>query len=163
MVYRLELQFVTRGPVSGQQMTLFQHILSFLLTHSMEQRNGFAARKEIPRILWNPKFQNRIYNCPPPVPILSQINPVSAPTSHFLKIYFNIILPSTLWSYKCSRTVITAKDKQCVKAVRSVNFVHQRSPVHFTNQMHSVIINVVSPTCYGTRVPSSGRTKCWHS
>ena len=32
-----------------------------------------------------------IYNSLPPVPIVSQINPVHAPPAHFLKIRFNII------------------------------------------------------------------------
>jgi len=31
---------------------------------------------------------------PPPVPILRQLDPVHIPTSHFLKIYLNIIPPS---------------------------------------------------------------------
>ena len=73
--------------------------LTYLLTYSMQQSpsweaNRFSASQEIPHILRNSKVHYRIHKCPPPVPILSHINPVNTPTFHSLKIHLNIIFLS---------------------------------------------------------------------
>jgi hypothetical protein len=66
------------------------------------EANQFSASQDIPRILWNPKVHYRSHRCPPPVPIKNQIDSVHTPTSHFLQIHLNIILPTTSESPKWS-------------------------------------------------------------
>jgi hypothetical protein len=79
----------------------FHHLLlsTYLLTPWSRvlpgEANWFAASQKIPRVLWNPKVPHRTHKRSPPIPILSQPNPVLTPTSHLLKIHPNIILPST--------------------------------------------------------------------
>ena len=75
--------------------------LTYLLTHSMEQSPSWQAKRssashETPHILWNRKIHHRIHKSPPPVPILSQINPVHSPPPHSTFLISILILSSHL-------------------------------------------------------------------
>jgi len=65
------------------------------------EANRFSASHKFTHVLCKLRLHRLFHNSPPPVPTLSHSNPIHAP-SHFLKIHFNIILPSmpgsSVWS-----------------------------------------------------------------
>ena len=113
---------------------------NLLTYYSMKQSpfweaNRFSASQEIPCISWNPKVYYRSQKCPLRVPILSQLDPVHAPTSYFLKIHL-ILCNSTRNFYNIEKVAVQifldltleqAPYQQQVKCRMTENWVH--SPV----------------------------------
>jgi hypothetical protein len=50
-----------------------------------------AAPRELLSILWNSEVHHRVHISPPPVPILSQIDPIPTIPSYLSKINFKIL------------------------------------------------------------------------
>ena len=120
------------------------------LTFSMHQSpsweaNRFPASQEIPRILRNPKVHYRIHKFPPPVPILSQLDPVHAPTSWasilILCSHIRLGLPSGLFPTGFpTKTVYTPL----------------LSPICATCPTHLVLLDLITRTILGEEYRS-----CW--
>jgi len=106
-LYHILPHYLITGIIFGKKFLNTKYMYWFSLQHlsetciilpySMEQRpsweaNQFSDSQEIPHILWNSKVHYRTHKCPPPVPILSQLDSVHTPTSYFLKVETCLIL-----------------------------------------------------------------------
>jgi hypothetical protein len=91
-------------------------LLTYLLTSwsrvLLEKLTGLQLVKKFPAFYGTRRFI--IAFTVSATRLLSQLNPVHTPTSHFLKIHLNIFLPSTPGSPQCSLPQISPP-KPCIR------------------------------------------------
>ena len=94
------------------------------------ETNRFSTSQEISHILGNPKVHYDFHKCPPPIPILSQLHPVHNLKLYFLKVYLNIIFPSTPGPPKWSLSLRFLHQKPCM-GLSSPPYVLHAPPISF--------------------------------
>ena len=125
-------------------------------TYSMEhspssETNRFSANQEIPHILWNPKVHYLIHKCPPAIPILSQLDPVHTPTSHFLKIH--LILTSHLRLRLPSGLFPSGFPTKTL-------YIPLLSPIRATRSAHFIVFYLITWIIFGEQLRSLSSSLC---
>ena len=143
-----------------------KYLLTYLLTYSMEQSptweaNRFSASQEIPHISWNPKVHYHTHKCPPPFPILSQLDPVHIP--HPTSLRSTLILSSHLRLGLPSGLLPSGFPTKTM-------YKPLPSPIRATCPAHLILLDFITRTILGeeyrsltlktpNQIPSA---ICWH-
>jgi len=127
-------------------------IINFSKEHSPSSKaNRFSASPEIPRISRNPKVHYRIHKCPPPVPVLSQLDSVHVPHSTFcipiliLSSPLCLELPSGL----CPSGYLT---KTLYRSLLC--------PIRATCPAHLILLDFITQTIFGEQYRSVSSSSC---
>jgi len=91
---------------------------------------GSQPFKEPPAFYGTRRFITAFTSVQPPVPVLSEINPIHAPTSNFLNSHLNTIQPSTPGSPKWSLSPNVSLSNTCIHFY-SLPYVLHVSPISF--------------------------------
>ena len=79
-----------------RKFKVLTYLFTYLLTYLLSPCSIVLHDKLIGlQLVKNRTVHYRLHKCPPPAPILSQIDPVHVLTLHILKVRLNIILPYT--------------------------------------------------------------------
>ena len=127
--------------------------------YSLHGRTSFLKSQlllsqEIPCVVWNPEVHYRVYKSLLCFPILSQISPVHNLPLYFLKVYFNIILPSTT---RCSKWSLSLS--LCLSVC--LRFSHQNRMCTFQRSMVSFSKNARSNILVGIKFMYSGNQEIY--
>jgi hypothetical protein len=116
------------------------------------EANRFSASQEIPRILWNPKVYYHIHKCAPPVPILSQLDPVHTPTSHLSHTKVSFHVRGLLYECFVTRYVFYGKELLAPRPTPKLED-------HTLSAVRECLFNIFAATLYiGGRSPTRNLT-----
>ena len=115
------------------------------------EANRFSDSQEITRNLWNPKVHYRILKCPPPVPILSHLNPVHAPHPTSLR-------PILLLSSHLRKGIRSGLFPAGFPTI--TQYVPLLSPIRASCPAHLILLDFITLTILGEEYRSLSSSLC---